>query len=61
MLLSGDYRDIRNAICSEPTVDKTLTICFGCSSQDSNSADILQGLDSYIGAIRASAARVLST
>lgn len=61
MLVNGDYAIIRNAICSEPAVDKALTICFSCSSQDSNSADIHQGLDSYIGAIRASAARVLAT
>ena len=61
MLLNGDCGIIRNAICSEPSVDKTLTICFSCSSQGSNSANIHQGLDSYIGAIRASAARVLAT
>ena len=61
MLVNGDYTIIRNAICLEPTVDKTLTICFSCSSQNSNSANIHQGLDSYIGAIRASAARVLAT
>jgi hypothetical protein len=61
MLANGDYRAIRNAICSEAAVDKALTICFSCSSQDATSANIDQGLDSYIGAIRASAARVLAT
>ena len=62
MLLNGADSIIRNAICSEPTVDKTLTICFSCSSQGStNAANIHQGLDSYIGAVRASAARVLAT
>jgi hypothetical protein len=62
MLLIGDYSIIRNAICSEPTVDKTLTTCFSCSSQSpTNSANIHQGLDSYIGAVRASAVRVLAT
>ena len=61
MLVNGDYTIIRNAICSEPAVDKALTICFGCSSQGSTSTNTHQGLDSYIGAIRASAARVLAT
>jgi hypothetical protein len=61
MLTNGDCTIIRNAICSEAAVDKALTICFSCSSQDSPSGSIRQGLDSYIGAIRASAARVLAT
>jgi hypothetical protein len=61
ILTNGDYTVIRNAICSEAAVDKALTICFGCVSQDPTPANIHQGLDSYIGAIRASAARVLAT
>jgi hypothetical protein len=61
ILANGDYAVVRNAICSEAAVDKALTICFGCNSQDPTSTNIHQGLDSYIGAIRASAARVLAT
>ena len=50
----------RTAICSEPTVDKTLTICFACSSPDVQPETVLEGLNSYINALRADASRVLA-
>jgi hypothetical protein len=52
---------IRKAVCSEPTVDKTLTICFSCSSHRVDIGEIQNGLNSYIRALRASAERVLAS
>jgi hypothetical protein len=59
-LVTGDSGALRGAICSEPTVDKTLSICFGCASSEAALATILEGLESYIGALRADATRVLA-
>jgi hypothetical protein len=60
-LVTGDWDQIRRAICGEPSVDKTLSICFSCSSPGSDPASVLEGLASYIADLRARAARVLST
>jgi hypothetical protein len=60
MVTTGDSGAIRGAICTEPEVDKTLTICFGCTSSGAAPAAILEGLESYIGALRADAKRVLA-
>jgi len=51
---------LRAAICTEPTVDKALTICFGCSSSNTQRETVLEGLDSYIRALRSAATRVLA-
>ena len=55
-----DKDQIRSAICAEPSVDKTLTICFSCSSKDGDLATILTGLASYIADLRKKAPRVLA-
>lgn len=60
-LVTGDLGALRGAICSEPTVDKTLTICFRCTSSGTAPDAIIEGLESYIGALRADATRVLAT
>jgi hypothetical protein len=59
-LVAGNGGQLRRAICGEPTVDKTLSICFSCSSPESDSAAALEGLASYITDLRARAIRVLS-
>ncbi len=51
---------IRSAICGEPGIDKTLSICFGCKSPEVSEDSIKAGLDSYISDLRAKAARALS-
>jgi len=61
MLVTGDSSAIRDAICSEPLVDKTLSICFSCSAQDFSTSNVHEGLSSYIAAVRANAERMLST
>jgi hypothetical protein len=50
---------VRAAICKQPTVDKTLTICSGCHAE-ATEAVVLECLDSYLGDLREKAARVLS-
>jgi hypothetical protein len=60
LVARGQLPLLRTAICSEPTVDKTLTICFGCSSAEAQPETVLEGLNSYINALRACASRVLA-
>lgn len=55
-----DSEALRSAVCTEPTVDKALTICFGCSSPTTQRETVLEGLASYIRALRTTAPRVLA-
>jgi predicted nucleic acid-binding protein len=51
---------LARAVCSEPEVDKTLSICFRCYSPPPQGTALdHDGLGSYIAALRASAPRVL--
>lgn len=52
---------LRDAICVEPLVDKSLSICFSCTNESATHESFTEGLDSYIEALRAEAKRVLST
>jgi hypothetical protein len=53
-------REVSNAVCSEPTVDMTLSICFSCTSPTPVSHEsAFEGLRSYITALRGAAPRVL--
>ena len=56
----GHLALLRTAICAEPAVDKTLTICFACNSPAVQGENVLEGLNSYITALRADATRVLA-
>jgi hypothetical protein len=60
LVAGGQLQSLRSAICSEPTVDKVLTICFACNSPDVQPETVVEGLNSYIGALRADAGRVLA-
>jgi hypothetical protein len=60
-LIKGDQLALRGAICSEPEADKALAICFSCKSQSVVLGSIVEGLQSYVKALRAEATRVLST
>lgn len=60
-LMKGDHSTLRTAICSEPEADKALAICFSCKSESVVLANIIEGLQSYVRALRAEAARILST
>lgn len=52
--------DVRGAICAEPRVDRALTICFSCSVNSHSADSVLEGLASYIAAVRQTAARILA-
>ena len=61
-LLEGkDLDETRALVCSEPDVDRTLTICFQCSSSCIELADVLTALESYINDLRKLSQRVLAT
>jgi hypothetical protein len=50
---------IRSAICRQPTVDKVLFICCGCSSATSDLDAAVAGLSSYIRSLRSMAKQIL--
>lgn len=58
-LSAGNSGSLRENICAEPSVDKTLTICFACHSP-AYSGTHSEGLISYIEDLRSQAARILS-
>jgi hypothetical protein len=60
-LAQSDGVTIRTAVCNEPSVDRTLSICFGCLGSGQPLESIIEGLDSYIEDIRCQAPRVLAT
>jgi hypothetical protein len=51
---------LRPLICREPSVDKTLSVCFACHSSNLVDEACLDGLRSYINALRKAAPRVLA-
>lgn len=51
---------VRTHVCSEPSVDTALSMCFSCASGASWTDASLDGLQSYIRSLRANAARVLA-
>jgi hypothetical protein len=59
-LMKGDHLAFRTAVCAEPQVDKALAICFSCTSQSVVLASIVEGLQSYVNALRREANHVLS-
>jgi len=61
VLMNGGHGALRAAICAEPEVDKALAICFSCTSQSALLASVVEGLQSYVKALRTEAKRVLST
>jgi len=61
LLANGNAQNVRGIICAEPSVDKTLSICFSCHGGEQHAATASEGLDSYIAALRSKAARVLAT
>jgi hypothetical protein len=61
LMKSAGIDTVRSAVCAEPGIDKTLSICFSCSSTDASPASIAAGLESYIADLRAAAERVLES
>ncbi len=60
-VIGGDHLGLRNAVCSEPEIDKSLSICFSCTAEAVVSGNTTEGLQSYVEALRTEATRVLST
>lgn len=59
--LMADYgaAALREAVCAAQGVDRTLTICCACQSQDIGQEQILDGLSSYIGSLRTQSGTVV--
>jgi hypothetical protein len=61
VLAAGTNPDtLRDKICAEIEIDKTLTICFSCHREDGSGRDYAEGLQSYVADLRQRAIRVLS-
>jgi len=56
----GVFAELCRRVCADTSVDRTLSICFGCLGGSSpSSADVAACLGSYIKAVRASAPTLL--
>jgi hypothetical protein len=51
---------LRGAVCREPDIDITLTICFSCHSESVPNESQAEGLRSYVEDLRRQATRVLA-
>lgn len=54
------HATLRSAVCTEPEIDKALTICFSCKSETVDCTDVAEGLLSYIRDLRERAKQVLA-
>jgi hypothetical protein len=52
--------EVREVVCSEPGVDRSLTVCFSCSSQQDVGVIDGAGLESYVAAVREAAPSMLA-
>jgi hypothetical protein len=52
---------IWSAVCNEQEIDKALTVAFGCSRPELSLEAVLEGLASYINAVRQLAPRILAS
>jgi len=59
LLSRHDVSILAAKICAEPAVDKTLSICFGCSSQTTDAGVSREGLESYVGDLRTRSGKLL--
>ncbi len=60
-LLVLNAKALAMAVCNEPNLDKALTMCFACSSGTATADSIKEGLISYVGDLRKSAATLLAS
>lgn len=51
---------VRDCICSEPSVDTALGICFSCHEDAATEASIVESLQSYINHLRSQAPHILA-
>ena len=57
---NGDPTTIRDAICTNANVDRTLATCFSCRSPEVGVESCIEALDSYIAHLRSSAPTILA-
>ncbi len=55
----GNLAALRSAVCACPQIDRAVTNCFACSSESVTIEAVMEGLRSYVGALRAQAGRLL--
>jgi predicted nucleic acid-binding protein len=60
LISANKFAMMRNAICKESGIDKTLSICFSCTQPNIELTSVVEGLDSYIAALRKVATRMLA-
>lgn len=60
-LSTENYSRFRTAVCREPAVDKTLSICFSCKGEEATFESTTAGLKSYISDLRSQANRILTS
>lgn len=54
------HAELRARVCAEPTADKAITNCFGCSAAEVTEHDILAGLGSYYSLLAKTAGAVMA-
>ena len=52
ILQTSRHETLRANVCAKPNVDKAITACFSCASEQIGREDILEGLSSYCGELR---------
>lgn len=60
IIQDSNARIVQRAICARPNLDKTLAICFSCSSPEVGPESWLQCLLSYVSDIRKNAPTILA-
>jgi len=61
LLENNSYGDIRDRVCIDAGTDKSLAICFSCTSQQTTYKNIQDGLNSYIHSLVKQAPNVVLT
>lgn len=61
LLATADPKTVRLAVCQRAHVDRALAICFSCMSPEVATERSVEGLTSYIDALRAVAPRLLAS
>lgn len=60
LISAGNGVKIRDAVCREPGIDRTLAVCFSCGSPEVGPDSWSEGLKSYIADLRNEAKAVLA-
>jgi hypothetical protein len=51
--------EMRERVCKEPLIDKAMSICFSCATEELDASSVTDGLRSYVSDLRRQAATVL--